>query len=44
MSMISPGLKYQIIQHLFLNAIQNIPEFAKYPDVMDFIVQNIEAH
>ena len=42
--MISPGLKHQIIQHLFLNAIQSIPELSGTPEVLEFIVLNIEAH
>ncbi|TNV87375.1 hypothetical protein FGO68_gene10041 [Halteria grandinella] len=43
MSMISPNLKTQITQHLFLNALQSISYFSNQVDLIDFILNEIDA-
>lgn len=42
MSMISPNLKTQVTQHLFLNAIKSIPYLSSSQEVIDYILHAIE--
>jgi hypothetical protein len=44
MKMISPNLKSLVTQHLFLKTIASIEVFKDSPNLIDFIVTNIEAH
>lgn len=44
MSMISPSLRHLISQHLFLSAIKDIAVFSKMPEVIEFLVLNLEGH
>ena len=43
LTMVSPNLRHLMIQHLFLSCITDISYFSQSPEVIDFIVQNIEA-
>lgn len=43
MMMISPILRNEVTQHLFLNVLKSINVFKGSNDIVDFIVQNIEA-
>lgn len=43
MSMISPNLKSQVTQHLFLNAIKMNSYLSSQQDILDFILHAIEA-
>lgn len=42
--MISPNLKSLVTQHLFLKTIESIEAFKYMPDLVEFVVSNIEAH
>ena len=42
--MISPSLRHLISQHLFLSAIKDIAVFSKMPEVIEFLVLNLEGH
>ena len=41
--MLSPSLRLQVTMHVFHSTIQKMPCFDEYPEVVDFIVRNIET-
>ena len=43
LDMLSPSLKHIVTQHMFLSALNSIPIFENIPDLVEYIVYNIEA-
>ena len=43
MMMLSPSLRHQVTRHLFQNSIKQIHYLETNPDVVDFLLRNIEA-
>lgn len=42
--MVSPSLRQMVTQHLFLKAISNNKVFKDHPQVIEYLVLNIEAN
>lgn len=43
MEMISPSLKHEVTQHMFLSTLKKINIFSENPDIIAYLVANIEA-
>lgn len=43
LELLSPSLKHIVTQHMFLSALNSINIFANIPDLVDYLVYNIEA-
>lgn len=43
LSLLSPSLRLMITQHVFLNAIGKMPVFIKTPEIVEYIVTNIDT-
>lgn len=43
LSLLSPSLRLSITRHVFQSSISRMPVFEDHPDIVDFLVQNVET-
>jgi hypothetical protein len=43
MEMLSPTLKHEVTQHMFLSTLKKITVFSESPDIIAYLVATIEA-